>query len=79
MPRLIGGEINLENMAARGEVFRSYLKPVLSAEQNGNQSEEINVIDESQAENRSVSVQEAAILLDAKTFLWSTILPICCA
>ena len=43
------GEINRENMAARGEFFRSYHLPVLSAEQNDSQSEEINVIDESQA------------------------------
>ena len=35
------GEINSENMAA----------PMLSAEQNDSQSEEINVIDESLAEN----------------------------
>ena len=66
-------------MAARGEVFCSYLKPVLSAEQNDNQLEEINVIDESQAENRPVPVQEAAIFLDEKTFLWSTNLQVCCA
>ena len=39
-------------MVARGEFFRSYHLPVLSAEQNDSQSEEINVIDESQAENR---------------------------
>ena len=50
------GEINHENMAARSE----YL-PVLSAEQNDSQSEEINVINESQAENRPVLVQEAEI------------------
>ena len=48
-------------MAARGEFFRSYHLPVLSAEQNNSQSEEINVIDESQAENRPVFVQEAEI------------------
>jgi len=48
-------------MAARGEFFRSYHLPVLSAEQNDSQSEEINVIDESQAENRPVPVQEAEI------------------
>ena len=53
------GEINRENMAARSEYFRSYQLPVLSAEQNDNQSEEINVIDEPQAENRPVPVQEA--------------------
>ena len=34
---------------------------MLSAEQNDSQSEEINVIDESQAENRSMPVQEAEI------------------
>ena len=48
-------------MAARSEYFRSYHLPVLSAEQNDSQSEEINVIDESQAENRPVPVQEAAV------------------
>ena len=55
------GEINPENMAARSEYFGSYYLPVLSAEQNNSQSEEINVIDESQAENRPVFVQEAEI------------------
>ena len=55
------GEKNSENMAAPGEFFRSYHLPVLSAEQNDSQSEEINVIDESQAENRPVFVQEAEI------------------
>ena len=55
------GEINRENMAARSEYFRSYRLPVLSAEQNDSQSEEINVIDKSQAENRPVPVQEAEI------------------
>ena len=34
---------------------------MLSAEQNDSQSEEINVIDESQAENRPVFEQEAEI------------------
>ena len=34
---------------------------MLSAEQNDRQSEEVNVIDESQAENRPVPVQEAEI------------------
>ena len=34
---------------------------MLSAEQNDSQSEEINVIDESQAENRPVFTQEAEI------------------
>ena len=54
-------EINRENMAARSEYFRSYHLPVLSAEQNESQSEEITVVDESQAENRPVPVQEAEI------------------
>ena len=48
-------------MVMRSEYFRSYHLPVLSAEQNDSQSEEINVIDESQAENRPVPVQEAEI------------------
>ena len=43
------------------EFFRSYHLPVFSAEQNDSQSEEINVIDESQTENRPVVVQEAEI------------------
>ena len=47
------GEINRKNMVARGEFFRSYHLPVLSAEQNDSQPEEINAIDESQAENRA--------------------------
>ena len=55
------GEINRENMAARGEFFRSYHLPVLSAEQSDSQSEEINAIDESQAENTPVPVQKAEI------------------
>ena len=53
------GEIKCEKMAGRSEYFRSYHLPVLSAEQNDSQSEETNVIDESQAENRPVPVQEA--------------------
>ena len=48
-------------MAVRSEYFRSYHLPVLSAEQNDSQSEEINVIDESQAENRPMPTQEAEI------------------
>ena len=55
------GEINRENMAARSEYFRRYHLPVLSAEKNNSQSEEINVINESQAENRPVFAQEAEI------------------
>ena len=50
------GEINHENMAC---ILHGYHLPVLSAEQNVSQSDGINVIDESQAENRPVSVQEA--------------------
>ena len=45
-------------MAARSDNFHSYYLPVSSAEQNDSQSEEINVIDESQVENRPVPVQE---------------------
>ena len=41
--------------------FRSHHLPVLSAEQNESQSEEINVIDASQAENRPVLMQEAEV------------------
>ena len=48
-------------MVAQGEFFCNYHLPVLSAGQNDSQSEEINVIDESQAENRPVPVQEAEI------------------
>ena len=55
------GEIYRENMATRCEYFRSYYLPVLSTEQTDSQSEEINVIDESQVENRPASVQEAGI------------------
>ena len=50
------GEINRENMAARGEFFCSDHLPVLSAEQNDSQSEEINAIDESQVKNSLVPV-----------------------
>ena len=55
------GEISHENMGPLGEFLRLYHQPVLSAEQNDSHSEEINVIDESQAENRPVPVQEAEI------------------
>ena len=55
------GEINRENMAARSEHFRSYHLSVLSAEQNDSQSDEINAIDESQAEDRPVPVQGAGL------------------
>ena len=55
------GEINRGNMAARSKYFRSYRLPGLSAKQSDSQSEEISVIDESQAENRPVPVQVAEI------------------
>ena len=55
------GEINRENMAVRSEYFRNYHLPMLSAKQNDSQSEEINVTEVSQAENRPVFVQEAEI------------------
>ena len=55
------GEIKRENMAAPSEYFRSCHLPMLSAEQNDSQYEDINVIDESQAENRPMFVQEAQI------------------
>ena len=48
-------------MAPRSEYFRSSHLPVLYAEQNDSQSEEIYVIVESQAENRPVPGQEAEI------------------
>ena len=48
-------------MAARSKFFHGYHLPVLSAELNDSQSEEINAIDESQAENRPVRMQEAEI------------------
>ena len=63
-------------MAARGEFFRNYHLPVLSAEQNDCQSEEINVIDESQAENRPVPVQEAEIRWKKVSFVGRYV---CCA
>ena len=63
-------------MAARGEFFRSYHLPVLSAEQNDSQSEEINVIDEPQAENRSVPEQEAEIRWKKVSFVGRYV---CCA
>ena len=45
---------------------------MLSAEHNDSQTEEINVIDESQAENERMSGKK--IKLAAKKFLWSAIL-----
>ena len=65
-------------MAVRSEYFRSYHLPVLSAEQNDSQSEEINVIDESQAGNRPVFVREAEIGWK-KSFLGRLICLLCLA
>ena len=48
-------------MATQSEYCRSYHLPLLSAEQNDSQSEEINVIDESQPENSPMLMQEAEI------------------
>ena len=48
-------------MAAQRECFPSYHLPVSSAEQNDSQSEEINVIEWSQVENKYVPGQEAEI------------------
>ena len=53
-------------------LFRSYHLPVLSDEQNDNQSEEIKVTDESRAENSPVPVQEAEKRF--KKNFWSAIL-----
>ena len=64
-------------MTARSEYFRSYHLSVLSAEQNDSQSEGINAIDESQAANRPVPVQEAAELRWKKVSLVGPY--VCCA
>ena len=56
--------------------FHSYHLPVLSAEQNDSQSEEINVIDEPEAENRSVPLQEAEM---EKSFLGRPLCLLCLA
>ena len=45
---------------------------MLSSEQNDSQSQEIKVIDESKAENRSVPVQEGEIR--CKKFPWSAVM-----
>ena len=55
------GEINHKNMVVRGEFFCRYHLPMLSDQQNDSQSEEINVINKSQAENRPVPMQEAEL------------------
>ena len=74
------GEINYKNMVARGQFFRSYHLPVLSAEQNDSQSEEINVIDESQAEEQArpmpMPMQEAEIGCKKVSFVRCYV---CCA
>ena len=70
------GEINHEDMAARGEFFRSWHFPVLCAEQNDSRAEEINVIDESKAENRPMPVQEAEIRCKTESLVGHFV---CCA
>ena len=65
------------HLPARGEYFCSYHLPVISEEQNNSQSEEITVIQESQAENRPVPVQEAEIRWKKKVFLVGRY--VCCA
>ena len=70
------GEKNSENMAAPGELFRSYHLPVLSAEQNDSQSEEINAIDESQAENGPEPRQDAEMRRKKVSFVGRCV---CCA
>ena len=70
--------INGENMAALGECFRSYHLPVLCDEQNDSQSREVNVIDQSQAENWRVPVQEAEIRWK-KSFLGRPLCFLCLA
>ena len=51
---------------------------MLSAEQSNSQSEDINIIDESQAENRPVPVQEAEIRYE-KSFLGPPLCLLCLA
>ena len=58
--------INHEDMGARGEFFRSYHLPVLSAEQNGSQSE-----NESQQIAGPCPCRK---LKDGETFPWSAVL-----
>jgi len=54
-------------MTAWGEFLCSYHLPVLFAEQNDGQFEEINVVDESQAENRFVPMLETEIRCEITT------------
>ena len=56
--------------------FRSYHLTVLSAELNDSQSEEINVINESQAENTPVPVHEAEIRCQKNSLVGHFV---CCA
>ena len=63
-------------MVMQGDFLLSYHEPVLSAEQNDSQSEEINVIDESQAKNKPVPVQEAELRFK-RVYLVSHF--VCCA
>ena len=59
-------------MVAQSEFFRSDHLPVSSTEQNNSQTEEINALDESQAENGSLSVQKAEIRW--KKIPWSAVM-----
>ena len=65
------GEINHKNMVMPGELFCSYHLPMLSDEQN------VNVIDESQAENRPAPTKEAEYTRWKKVSLVSR--SFCCA
>ena len=65
-------------MAVQSEYVRSYHLPVLFAKQNDRQSEEINVTDEPQVENRPVPVQEAEIRW-TKSFLGRPLCLLCLA
>ena len=60
-PSFMAPEVSLMSsyMATRCKFFRRYHQSVLSAKQNDNQSEEINLIDECPGENGPVPVQEA--------------------
>ena len=65
------GEIKRENIAARSEYFRSYHLPVLSAEQNNSQSEEINLIDSLRQRTGPCSCRK--LKYDGKKFPWSAV------
>ena len=66
------GEINRANMAEVNFFVVTIYQCYPAAEQNNSQFEEINIVDESQAENRPVPVQEAEITW--KKFPWSAVM-----